>query len=96
MHIGEKSSVWYGATLLGGTGIRSGNNCVIQDRVHISHDVNIGDSVLVGPNATIQGSELQKRAFVAMGASVRHSTVESGGFVAAGATVDKGAVVRDG
>lgn len=67
--------------------IQLGSHSVIQDRVHISRETKIGNSVYVGPNSILQGSHLQNRAFVAMGATVRHATVEPEGIVAAGAVV---------
>jgi carbonic anhydrase/acetyltransferase-like protein (isoleucine patch superfamily) len=36
----------------------------------------------------LQGSTIQNRAFVAMGATVKHATIEKGGFVAAGAVLE--------
>lgn len=59
----------------------------MQDRAHLSQNVTIGDNVYVGPNAILQGSKLENKAFVGMGATVRHATVESDGVVAAGAVV---------
>jgi gamma-carbonic anhydrase len=94
--IGENSSVWYGATLLGTQPIRVGRNSVLQDRVHVSRGVTLGDNVFVGPNAILQGSTLHSNAFVSMGATVRHATVHSGGFVAAGAVVQDGKEVHEG
>ncbi len=73
---GENTSIWYGTTILGTTPIKIGNNCVIQDRVHISRNVTIGNDVFVGPNSVLQGATLKNRAFVSMGATVRHATVE--------------------
>jgi carbonic anhydrase/acetyltransferase-like protein (isoleucine patch superfamily) len=94
--VGSNSSVWYGATILGTTPIRIGNNTVLQDRVHVSRSAVIGDNVFVGPNAILQGSTLENRAFVSMGATVRHATVHSGGFVAAGAVIPDNAEVKEG
>jgi carbonic anhydrase/acetyltransferase-like protein (isoleucine patch superfamily) len=48
---------------------------VIQDLAHLSREIKIGDNVFVGPNATIQGSELADNSFVAMGATVKHAKV---------------------
>ncbi len=73
--LGINSSVWYGATLIGTKGISIGDNCVIQDRSHLSRDVRIGNNVFVGPNSIIQGSELADNSFVSMGATVRHAKV---------------------
>ncbi len=92
--VGTNSSVWYGATLLGTTPIRIGNNSIIQDRVHVSRNVTVGDNVFVGPNAILQGSNLQNRSFVSMGATIRHATVQSGGFVAAGAVIGDNVEVK--
>ena len=75
---------------MGTSPIRVGKNSVLQDRVHLSRGVTIGDNVFVGPNVSVQGSTLESNSFVSMGASVRHSTVHSGGFVAAGAVVTEG------
>lgn len=44
----------------------------------------------------MQGSNIESRAFVAMGATVKHATVEKGGFVAAGAVVEDNSVVKEG
>ena len=94
--VGENSSVWYGSTLLGTSPIRVGSNSVLQDRVHVSRGAQIGDNVFVGPNVTLQGSNLQSNSFVSMGATVRHATVHSGGVVAAGAVVTDGKEVKEG
>lgn len=94
--VGVNSSVWYGATLLGTSPIRVGNNSVLQDRVHVSRGASVGNNVFVGPNAILQGSTLHNGAFVSMGATVRHATVHSGGFVAAGAVVPDGCEVKEG
>lgn len=88
--VGDNSSIWYGATLLGTSSIRVGRNSVLQDRVHVSRGSNIGDNVFVGPNVVLQSATLQNNSFVSMGATVSHSTVHSGGFVAAGAVVTDG------
>lgn len=94
--VGEKSSIWYGATLIGTKSITIGDNSVVQDRTHLSQEVRIGNDVFVGPNSILQGSTLHNRAFVAMGATVRHATVETGGMVAAGAVVGDGVVIKEG
>jgi carbonic anhydrase/acetyltransferase-like protein (isoleucine patch superfamily) len=73
--LGLNSSVWYGATLIGTKGIKVGANSDIQDRPHLSSDVQIGDNVFVGPNCTIQGSVLDDYSFISMGATVRHAKV---------------------
>ena len=72
---GVKSSIWYSACLIGTEGITIGNNSVIQDRVHASQKVCIGDNVFIGPNSIIQGSTIKNRAFISMGATIKHATV---------------------
>ena len=87
VEVGENSSVWYSATILGNLPIRIGSNSVIQDRVHISRETTVGDYCFVGPNVILQGATVGNRAFVGMGATVRHATLESGSVVASGAVV---------
>jgi carbonic anhydrase/acetyltransferase-like protein (isoleucine patch superfamily) len=54
--VGINSSIWYGATIIGTKNISIGDNCVIQDRCHLSREIKIGNNVFVGPNSIIQGS----------------------------------------
>lgn len=96
VEIGHNSSVWYGATLIGTKNIKIGDNCVIQDRAHLTNDISIGNDVFVGPNCILQGSQIADWAFISMGSTVRHAKVESGGMVAAGAVVADNAVVKEG
>lgn len=56
VEIGHNSSIWYGATLVGTKGIKIGDNCVVQDRAHLSSDIKIGNDVFIGPNAILQGA----------------------------------------
>ncbi len=81
---------------MGNQGITIGKNCVIQDRVHVSRNVSIGNHVFIGPNSILQGSIIHNRAFVSMGATIKHATIEKGAFVAAGAVVEDNAVVQEG
>lgn len=94
--VGTNSSVWYGATLIGTSPIKVGNNSILQDRVYVYKGATIGNNVFVGPNSILQGSKLEDNSYVAMGATVRHATVHSGGFVAAGAVVLDGVEVKEG
>lgn len=105
MSLKEGSSLWHGVTVRGDTAsVDVGKNAIIQDLVHISSlrraagdRVSIGDSVYVGPNATLDACTLESFAVVGMGATVgRGATVESFGVVAAGATVPEGARVPSG
>lgn len=41
---------------MGTNPIEIGDDTVIQDRVHISKNAKIGNSVFIGPNTIIQGS----------------------------------------
>ena len=88
--------MWYGATIIGTKSISIGDNCVIQDRAHLSNGVRIGNDVFIGPNSIIQGAELQDWAYVSMGSTVRHATIESGGLVAAGAVIADNIVIKEG
>lgn len=96
VRLGLNSSVWYGATLIGTEGITIGDNSILQDRAHVSRNVTIGNNVFVGPNTTLQGSQLEDGSFVSMGATVRHAKVATGGLVAAGAVIPDNVVVQEG
>lgn len=101
--IGERSSIWFGATVRGDVHyIRIGAGSNIQDGtvVHVSkgtHPTNIGDQVLIGHACVIHGCTLLDGCFIGMDATILDGVVvESGAMVAAGALVTPGKVVRTG
>ena len=73
--IGAGVQVLHGAVISAEDGsVSIGANCVIMEnalvRGRVSHDVRIGDSVMVGPHAHINGAVIGDEAFIATGASV--------------------------
>jgi len=73
--IGAGVQVLHGAVISAEDGsVSIGANCVIMEnalvRGRASHDVRIGDSVMVGPHAHINGAVIGDEAFIATGASV--------------------------
>lgn len=93
--LGQKCSIWYGASLRGDV-----NSIVIGDRtniqdcsvVHCSGGENgrtvIGSDVVVGHNATVHGCTVGNHVLIGMGSTVLDgAVVGDGSIVAAGALV---------
>ena len=93
VRIGDRANVWFGAVLRGDSShIEIGADCSIQDTavIHCSHDLPtvIGDRVVVGHGALLEGCVVEDEALVGMGAVVlQRAHVGSGAMVAAGAVV---------
>jgi carbonic anhydrase/acetyltransferase-like protein (isoleucine patch superfamily) len=93
VRIGPNSSVWPQAVLRGDYGsiaIGSGSN--IQDGavVHATDDLPtaVGDLVVVGHLAHLEGCKIHDRALIGVGSIVLHrAVVETGATVAAGAVI---------
>ena len=94
--IGQGSSVWFGAVLRGDIHrIQVGRMTSLQDNcvLHVDYDKPcvVGDSVVVGHQATIHGCRVEDGALVGIGARVL-----SGARVGKEAVVAAGAVVKEG
>ena len=84
--------------------VNIGKNSAIQDLTRIGSNsaqagdqVNIGESVYVGPNVSLDACTLEDNSFVGMGASIgRGARVESFSVVSAGAVVAEGTTVPSG
>lgn len=92
--IGEDSRVLFGAVLTADGGpIEVGERCVVMEnalvRGRAGHPVRLGDHVLVGPHAHINGAVIESDVFVATGASIF-----PGAHVGAGSEVRINAVVH--
>lgn len=104
VHIGPRSSIWYGAVLRGDVNfIRVGRESNIQDGsiVHVngtpSHPTIIGDQVTVGHHANIHGCTLKNNCLIGIGAIILNgAVVGEGSLVAAGAVVCEGFEVPPG
>src|SRR3712207_4343329 len=96
VHLGEESSVWYGAVLRGDTEpIRIGARTNIQDGCVLHADPGypaiIGEDCVVGHKAIVHGCEVGDRCLVGMGATILNGArIGEGSIVAAGALVPEG------
>ncbi|HYT25266.1 MAG TPA: gamma carbonic anhydrase family protein, partial [Actinomycetota bacterium] len=94
VRVGEDARVLFGAVLTAEDGtVEVGARCVVMEhallRGRADHPVRIGDDVLVGPHAHVNGAEIGDGAFLATGVSVF-----PGARVGARAEVRVGAVVH--
>jgi carbonic anhydrase/acetyltransferase-like protein (isoleucine patch superfamily) len=96
VHLGEESSVWYGAVLRGDTEpirIRARTN--IQDGCVLHADPGypaiVGEDCVIGHNAIVHGCEIENGCLVGMGATILNGAkIGAGSIVAAGALVPEG------
>jgi carbonic anhydrase/acetyltransferase-like protein (isoleucine patch superfamily) len=73
--IGENSRVLHGAVLTAEDGeVRVGQDCVVMENALVRGRANnpavIGDAVLVGPHAHVNGATVEDEVFIATGASL--------------------------
>jgi carbonic anhydrase/acetyltransferase-like protein (isoleucine patch superfamily) len=93
VHLGEESSVWYGAVLRGDTEpIRVGSRTNIQDGCVLHADPGypaiVGDDCVVGHRAVVHGCEIGNGCLIGMGATILNGAkIGEGSIVAAGALV---------
>jgi carbonic anhydrase/acetyltransferase-like protein (isoleucine patch superfamily) len=96
VHLGEESSVWYGAVLRGDTEpIRVGARTNVQDGSVLHADPGfpavVGEGCVIGHNAVVHGCEIGDRSLVGMGATILNGAkIGAGSIVAAGAVVPEG------
>jgi carbonic anhydrase/acetyltransferase-like protein (isoleucine patch superfamily) len=102
VHLGEESSVWYGAVLRGDTEpIRVGARTNVQDGCILHADpgypVIVGDGCVLGHNAVVHGCEVGDNCLVGMGATILNGAkIGAGSIVAAGAVVPEGREFESG
>ena len=100
--IGDRSSVWFGAVLRGDLSrIEIGAESCIQDNavVHTGLDVptRIGNRVVVGHGALVQGCTIDDGAVIGMGAIVLDDArVGASAMIAAGTVVKERQEIRPG
>jgi carbonic anhydrase/acetyltransferase-like protein (isoleucine patch superfamily) len=93
VHLGEESSVWYGAVLRGDTEpIRIGARTNVQDGCVLHADPGypavVGEGCVVGHKAILHGCEIGDGCLVGMNATVLNGAkIGEGSIVAAGALV---------
>lgn len=103
VHIGPRSSVWFGAVIRGDVfHIRIGSETSIQDNtvVHVTHDrfaTVVGNRVTVGHSVTLHGCTVGDLCIIGMGATILDQ-VEIGErcIVGAGALLTPGTKVPPG
>ncbi|HEY8041082.1 MAG TPA: gamma carbonic anhydrase family protein [Polyangiaceae bacterium] len=100
VHLGDESSVWFGAVLRGDYfPIRIGARTNVQDNsvVHITAGqaaTTVGDDVTVGHAAIIHGCTVGHRCLIGMGSIVLDGAVVGDeSFVAAGSLITPGTVI---
>ena len=93
VRVGDRANIWFGTVLRGDVShVEIGPGCSIQDTavIHCATDLPtvIGEDVVVGHGAMLEGCVIEDGALIGMGAIVlQHATVGAGALVAAGAVV---------
>ncbi len=108
VHLGPDARVLFGAVLSAEDGrIEIGSRCVVMENALIrgrsSHPVRLGDDVLVGPHAHLNGTQVADGCFLATGSSLfpgsrlgRDVEVRINGVVHVNSTLGDGALVPIG
>lgn len=94
--MGDECSVWYSAVIRGDMErIRIGSRVNVQDCavLHTTpgiEDIEIGNEVTIGHNATVHGAKIEDKALIGMGATLLDNChIGRGAIIAAGALVLK-------
>jgi carbonic anhydrase/acetyltransferase-like protein (isoleucine patch superfamily) len=95
VRVGAESRILFGAVLTAESGsIEVGERCIVMENALLrgrdSHPVVLGDHVLVGPHAHVNGARIESEVFLATGVSVF-----PGARVGRGSEVRINAVVRE-
>src|SRR4051795_10515815 len=91
VRVGDRANIWFGAVLRGDySHIEIGEGCSIQDNsvIHCAEGLPtvVGDDVLVGHNAMLEGCIVEDHALIGMGAIVlQRARVGAHAMIAAGA-----------
>jgi carbonic anhydrase/acetyltransferase-like protein (isoleucine patch superfamily) len=95
VHVGDRASIWFGAILRGDSSrIDIGAGTSVQDNavIHCAHDLPtvVGEDVIVGHAAMLEGCEIEDGAVVGMGAIVlQRARLGAGSMLAAGAVLSE-------
>jgi carbonic anhydrase/acetyltransferase-like protein (isoleucine patch superfamily) len=93
VHVGDNASIWFGAVLRGdSSAIHIGAGTSVQDNavVHCARDLPtvVGEDVIVGHGAMLEGCVVEDGAIVGMGAIVlQRARLGAGSMLAAGAVL---------
>jgi carbonic anhydrase/acetyltransferase-like protein (isoleucine patch superfamily) len=102
VRLGDRVNVWFGTVLRGDYSyIDVGAGCSVQDNavIHCADDLPtvIGEEVLVGHGAMLEGCVVEEHALIGMGAIVlQRARVGARAMVAAGAVVGEGTEIAAG
>jgi carbonic anhydrase/acetyltransferase-like protein (isoleucine patch superfamily) len=102
VRVGDRANVWFGTVLRGdarNSHIEIGAGCSIQDNavIHCADDLPtvIGEDVVVGHGAMLEGCVVEDGALIGMGAIVlQHARVGERAMIAAGTVVPERAEIR--
>jgi carbonic anhydrase/acetyltransferase-like protein (isoleucine patch superfamily) len=95
VRVGDRASIWFGAVLRGDSGtIHIGAGTSVQDNavVHCAHalDTVVGENVIVGHGAMLEGCVIEDGAIVGMGAIVlQRARLGARSMLAAGAILSE-------
>ena len=95
VHVGDRASIWFGAVLRGDSSrIAIGAGTSVQDNavIHCAHDLPtvVGEDVIVGHAAMLEGCVIEDGALVGMGAIVlQRARLGAGSMLAAGAVLSE-------
>ena len=85
VEIGENSSVWPGAVIRGDFGsIKIGSNSKIEDNSVLHAEVEIGDNVIIGHGAVVEGKKIGNSTLIGNNATIL-TEAEIGDFCVIGA-----------
>jgi carbonic anhydrase/acetyltransferase-like protein (isoleucine patch superfamily) len=102
VHVGDNASIWFGAVLRGDSSrITIGAGTSVQDNavIHCADGLPtvVGENVIVGHGALLEGCVIEDGAVVGMGAIVlQHARLGAGSMLAAGAVLSERREIRAG
>ena len=104
VRVGDRANIWFGTVLRGdarNSYIEVGAGCSVQDNavIHCADDLPtvIGEDVVVGHGAMLEGCVIEDGALIGMGAIVlQHARVGHRAMIAAGTVVPERAEIRAG
>jgi gamma-carbonic anhydrase len=102
VRVGPESRILFGAVLTAeGGSIEVGERCIVMENAVVrgreGHPVELGDHVLVGPHAHVNGAQIGNEVFLATGVSVfPGARIGHGSEVRIGAVVHVNSNVREG
>jgi len=102
VRVGDRANIWFGAVLRGDSSyIEIGEEASVQDNavIHCADELPtvIGNRVIIGHGALLEGCTIGDQAVVGMGAIVlQRASVGTGAMLAAGAVVAEHTEIRAG